>query len=94
MCCSGKNRIMAEETRLLAARKLQLLLIVPPDLVVQGINGAWNDDFQCVETIRASSYPSDNSSPCIQQNNVCVCVCVCVAHRLRCACGCMSLSSA
>ena len=73
MCCSGKNRGMAEETRLLAARNLQLLLIVPPDIVVQGINGAWNDDFQCVETIRASSCPGDNSCPCIQQNNVCVC---------------------
>ena len=40
--------------------------ILPPDLAVQGINGARNDDFQCIETIRASSCQDDNSCPCIQ----------------------------
>ena len=44
---------------------------LPADLAVQNVNGAWNNDFCCIETIRNSSCRADHDS-CQQQNNVCV----------------------
>ena len=42
------------------------------DLTVQAVNGAWSDDFRCVETIRKHSCTGKRDCPCTQQTNVCV----------------------
>ena len=59
---------------------------LPPDLTVQGINGASNDDFECVEAIRVQSCPGKEDCPS-HSRPMCVCstpvtVCLQVACRL------------
>ena len=45
--------------------------VLPPDLSIDGINGAWNDDMACIQRLREASC-SDLTCPCQQLLNVCV----------------------
>ena len=45
--------------------------VLPPDLSIDGINGAWTDDMACIQPLREAS-GSDLTCPCQQQLNVSV----------------------
>ena len=45
--------------------------VLPPDLTIDGINGAWNDDMACIQPLREASC-SDLTCPRQQQHNVCM----------------------
>ena len=45
--------------------------VLPPDLAIKGINGAWNDDIACIERLQQVSC-CNPTCPCQQQHNVCV----------------------
>ena len=45
--------------------------VLPLDLTIDGINGAWNDGIACIQPLR-ESICSDHACPCQRQHNVCV----------------------
>ena len=46
--------------------------VLPPDLTIDGINGAWNNDIICLDLLKRATCDGENCL-CQQQHNVCVC---------------------